>query len=348
MRSLFLLVLTLGTFESFLRPRDPAMDQVANILKGILSNLTKHKRSLLKVSQELRGAITADPALVLAGLQQELARLQSGDESSLSKITGGDLPKGQAKDVEKALASLVSTMQPMRSLLKLPAGDQTVLFVEKACKNVTVDAEALVRAADKNVVVVESSELLSSLVDRTPELFVVPKDGEPRRFEQAWTDKAVAAFVKDRSAGAAQPAKPRALVKAAAAHKSDVAVEAVDEAQLADSVASAKSDMLVTFYAPWCPHCETFVLADNAPLKELAKEMGDADIKGLRVLSVDVTTVQKIPERFGAIQYVPAVFFVPGEKDSAPVAYQSEYSIEALTAFMKEHSTGDAKKAFEA
>lgn len=91
------------------------------------------------------------------------------------------------------------------------------------------------------------------------------------------------------------------------------------DASMLEQVAGGKTgkDALVVFYAPWCPHCQTFVLHDkqgnptNAPLELLRKELATApETKNVNVIRADVTQVgKKIPAVF-AVASIPSVYFV--------------------------------------
>jgi len=67
---------------NFGRPRDPVMDQVADILKGILSNLTKH-RSLVAIADAVsKSDLSAEQrALVVDDLERQVKKLNAGGES---------------------------------------------------------------------------------------------------------------------------------------------------------------------------------------------------------------------------------------------------------------------------
>jgi thiol-disulfide isomerase/thioredoxin len=74
------------------------------------------------------------------------------------------------------------------------------------------------------------------------------------------------------------------------------------------------SDTLVVFYAPWCPHCQTFVLHDakgnplNAPLEVLRRDLAPANIQVLRA-DAEQLGIQNVPSKFD-VQAYPTVFFV--------------------------------------
>merc|ERR550537_1703597 len=66
----------------------------------------------------------------------------------------------------------------------------------------------------------------------------------------------------------------------------------MNQQTLAAKVEEKKKDFLVVFYAPWCGHCQRFVLhdgtgnPDNAPLEKINKEMSNDE---LQVVRFDIT-----------------------------------------------------------
>jgi len=69
---------------------------------------------------------------------------------------------------------------------------------------------------------------------------------------------------------------------------------------------------LVVFYAPWCPHCQNFVLHDEdgdptrAPLELLREELVASNVS---VARVDTSKHQDLPSAF-VVMSIPAVYFV--------------------------------------
>merc|ERR1719478_1780536 len=64
-------------------------------------------------------------------------------------------------------------------------------------------------------------------------------------------------------------------------------VEALNNKQWTELRNANKFDFLITFYAPWCPHCKAFVTSENAPIKALSASLEKAN--GPKVVSFDVT-----------------------------------------------------------
>ena len=99
---------------SFGRPRDPVMDQVANILKGILSNLTKH-RSLVAIADEVsKSTLTAEQrAMVLDDLERQVKKLNAGGESYALDAYLAEHPteKDAPKKFKESLVTVVSALK---------------------------------------------------------------------------------------------------------------------------------------------------------------------------------------------------------------------------------------------
>jgi thiol-disulfide isomerase/thioredoxin len=67
-------------------------------------------------------------------------------------------------------------------------------------------------------------------------------------------------------------------------------IEAVDDAALSRLRNMREYDLLVTFYAPWCPHCKAFVTDANAPIAALSESLKAKG--GPKVVTFDVTASQ--------------------------------------------------------
>jgi thiol-disulfide isomerase/thioredoxin len=119
------------------------------------------------------------------------------------------------------------------------------------------------------------------------------------------------------------------------------AVEAVDGSSLTELVAD--HDVFVVFYAPWCPHCQTYVLhdeegdADNAPIENLKKHLKN----GVKVVKFDVDAHQ-VPPGFD-VQYIPTQYFA--NKD-VKVKYEGDpMDFDAVEKFTSEDHTAGAAAA---
>jgi len=124
-------------------------------------------------------------------------------------------------------------------------------------------------------------------------------------------------------------------------------VPAADAAMLQNvSEGKVGKDTLVAFYAPWCPHCQTFVLHDedgipaNAPLEVLRKDFAKADAtKNVNVIRADVTKLgqKSIPSSF-VVQGIPAVYFVNAKGEETQFQ-GNPHNTSALKAFVEDHRT---------
>merc|ERR1719159_161307 len=100
---------------SFGRPRDPVMDQVADILKGILSNLTKH-RSLVAIADTVsksKDLSAEQKAMVLDDLERQVKKLNSGGESFALDAYLAEHPteKDAPKRFKESLVTVVSALK---------------------------------------------------------------------------------------------------------------------------------------------------------------------------------------------------------------------------------------------
>eukprot|EP00929_Paragymnodinium_shiwhaense_P123075 TRINITY_DN96517_c0_g1_i1.p1 TRINITY_DN96517_c0_g1~~TRINITY_DN96517_c0_g1_i1.p1 ORF type:complete len:244 (+),score=83.01 TRINITY_DN96517_c0_g1_i1:84-815(+) len=93
-------------------------------------------------------------------------------------------------------------------------------------------------------------------------------------------------------------------------------VVGVASTHLRTMIDAHQDSVLVTFYAPWCPHCKNFVMADNAPLEKLAKDL--AQEPQLKVVKFD-TTASAPPAEF-QVEFIPAVWLVT--KDGAMAQFE--------------------------
>lgn len=112
-------------------------------------------------------------------------------------------------------------------------------------------------------------------------------------------------------------------------------VEAVNSTTWRELRNANKFDFLITFYAPWCPHCKKFVTSDNAPLKALSATLEKID--GPKVVSFDV--VASTPPL--VIDSVPTIYLF--KKDGTAMPFEADpHNMEALVAFALDKSAGEA------
>merc|ERR1719428_2563684 len=88
----------------------------------------------------------------------------------------------------------------------------------------------------------------------------------------------------------------------------------VNGAALTSMVEKKEKDLLVVFYAPWCPHCQSYVLHDgkgspeDAPLEVFNREMQASGANAtLKILRYDTAADQNLPNGFD-VKYIPTIY----------------------------------------
>jgi len=87
-------------------------------------------------------------------------------------------------------------------------------------------------------------------------------------------------------------------------------VPAVNAITLGQVLSDTMGDVVVVFYAPWCPHCQTFVLHDasgnaaNAPIEVLNRQL--IQEKGPRV--VKFNTDASNPPAGYQVEFIPTIY----------------------------------------
>jgi len=184
-------------------------------------------------------------------------------------------------------------------------------------------------------------------VEYIPTVYLALKDGTATKFTGNPHDmdalKAFAMQEEKKSGAAALAAAPASFAAAAGAQQADVPawacaipapgaaaadvmlhaqaaeavagkgaqqVAAVNAASLPPLVQKATEDIFIAFYAPWCPHCQTFVMHDangnatNAPLEVFNRQLIEA--KGPKVVKFD--TQASMPPGAFKVKYIPTIY----------------------------------------
>lgn len=105
-------------------------------------------------------------------------------------------------------------------------------------------------------------------------------------------------------------------------------VEAVSSKTLDQLRAYNEYDLLVTFYAPWCPHCKNFVTAAEAPINALDEAL--ERVKGPKVVKFDIN--ESSPPGQLQIDSVPTVYLF--KKSGEAIEYEGDVAdAKSLMAF---------------
>merc|ERR1719460_1558012 len=123
-------------------------------------------------------------------------------------------------------------------------------------------------------------------------------------------------------------------------------VPSVDKAKLEAN----KKDALVVFYAPWCPHCQTFVLhngkgnPEEAPLEVFYRDIkaSGAD-KTLDIVSFDVSANREagLPKGF-EVQHIPTIYMAAADGKKTKFSGAQVYAL-SLVDFIEKNSANTKK-----
>merc|ERR550514_1435461 len=118
-------------------------------------------------------------------------------------------------------------------------------------------------------------------------------------------------------------------------------VPKADSKGVAELMEKKEKDAFIVFYAPWCPHCQTFVLHDGkgdptkAPLEVIKKDLAaDPASKDVEVLRFDVNAHRDIPAGLD-VEFIPTMYVVAG--GTATKFEGNPKDATALKAFIADH-----------
>jgi len=105
-------------------------------------------------------------------------------------------------------------------------------------------------------------------------------------------------------------------------------IEAVNRTTLARLREENKHDLLIAFYAPWCPHCKEFIVKPNAPINALNAVLEKKH--GPKVVTFDIEA-SDAPEALG-LTSIPTIFLI--KTNGQAIQYeQNPHDLKLLTAF---------------
>jgi len=103
-------------------------------------------------------------------------------------------------------------------------------------------------------------------------------------------------------------------------------VHAVNSTQWSELRHANKYEMLITFYAPWCPHCKKFVLSANAPINALSESL--EKVGGPKVVTFDMVA----DDSPLTLDSVPTIYLFKTNGMAIPFK-EDPFNLEALMAF---------------
>eukprot|EP00746_Dinoflagellata_sp_MGD_P008935 gnl/MRDRNA2_/MRDRNA2_117974_c0_seq1.p1 gnl/MRDRNA2_/MRDRNA2_117974_c0~~gnl/MRDRNA2_/MRDRNA2_117974_c0_seq1.p1 ORF type:complete len:256 (+),score=73.13 gnl/MRDRNA2_/MRDRNA2_117974_c0_seq1:103-870(+) len=157
--------------------------------------------------------------------------------------------------------------------------------------------------------------------------------------KKEWKD-ALHAYSTARRGSVARKQAKQKLMHAASAM---LEVPLVDGKSLQAEMAKKEKDLLIVFYAPWCPQSQTFVIHDGngvpqqAPLEIFNRNIRDSGAgETLSVLRFDVSVVVDIPSGF-EVKTVPTIYMASADGRKVPYK-DGQVSSASLVHFIEKNS----------
>lgn len=93
-------------------------------------------------------------------------------------------------------------------------------------------------------------------------------------------------------------------------------------------------DTFIEFYAPWCGHCKKL-----APVyDELGTKLEKEEVS---IVKMDATA-NDVPSQYD-VRGFPTIYWVPKDKNSAPVRYDGGRELDDFLKYIAKHSTSELK-----
>jgi thiol-disulfide isomerase/thioredoxin len=218
---------------------------------------------------------------------------------------------------------------------KLQPAEQEGCALTDAPKGTFNNALALVLPDEK-----DANKFLAE-AEKSEDASKTPSKGEKKEWKAAMEE-----YVKT------QTEMKKSQARLMSAMENMLQVPSVDTTKLNSMVDAKKKDTLVVFYAPWCPHCQTFVLhngkgnPEEAPLEIFYKNIKAAKAdKTLDVVRFDVAANREagleMPKGF-EVQHIPTIYMASADGKKT-VFSENHVDSQTLVDFIEKNSANTKK-----